>query len=138
VLKGVDCNLHFSVPSMKRLNKTEPVIFSICRFWRSLGILIFFILLQYVLRLKWLNILKFRWLSSIHWSKSLPIKKRITDSLWSTFKIQFYLVPSIVVSFRAQSNITSLIINCTDIKLTVWSFHNNVVKGGIWGEKKIK
>jgi hypothetical protein len=33
VLRGVDGNLHFPVPSMNRLNQTEPATFSILLCW---------------------------------------------------------------------------------------------------------
>jgi hypothetical protein len=33
VLVGVDGNLHFQVPSMNRLNQTEPATFSILPCW---------------------------------------------------------------------------------------------------------
>jgi hypothetical protein len=37
---GVDGSLHLTVPSMNRLNQTEPATFSILPCWPSLGILI--------------------------------------------------------------------------------------------------
>jgi hypothetical protein len=39
LIGGVDGNLHFAVPSMNRLNQTEPATFSIFRVALSLGIL---------------------------------------------------------------------------------------------------
>jgi hypothetical protein len=33
VLRGVDGSLHLTVPSMNRLNQTEPAAFSILQFW---------------------------------------------------------------------------------------------------------
>jgi hypothetical protein len=36
VLGGVECNLHFPVPSMNRLNQTEPETFSILPCWAYL------------------------------------------------------------------------------------------------------
>jgi hypothetical protein len=36
VLGGVDGSLHLTVPSMNRLNQTEPATFSIMPFWAFL------------------------------------------------------------------------------------------------------
>jgi hypothetical protein len=55
VLGGVDGNLHFPVPSMKRLNQTEPATFSIVSCWLSLGILIFYILHWWLWMTCWFN-----------------------------------------------------------------------------------
>jgi hypothetical protein len=41
VLWGMDDNLYFPVPSMNRLNRTEPASFSNCYVWLSLEILFF-------------------------------------------------------------------------------------------------